>query len=489
MNRCIKQFTIALLCTAIISSCSPSRSDLPFAPTNAPYSATIFDVKVDAPASPARLDDERPNIIFILTDDQPYETVQFMPTVRDVLIKNGVDFENGFVTTPLCCPSRSSMLTGRYAHNHQVLTNRMPMGGAPKFDDSSTIATWLHDAGYQTAYYGKYLNDYEVIEPYGYVPPGWDQWSVLLDAAFTNYNMSVNGEVEKYGEDAEDFSADVTTRNAVNFIADAKDKPFFMMVGYYNPHSPYKWAERHDGQFKGGSVLKAESYRNPSFMEEDRSDKPQYLQDLNSISVEKVDITYRQILRSLLSVDDGVASMLSALEKTGLSEKTVIVFLSDNGMTIGDHGFGITKNCPHEACIRVPYIVYAPGFFPAHAETRFAANIDLAPTFAELAGISYPQSVDGVSLLPLLRNEADISWRTDLLFEHWPTEDGVGSLIPEFYAVRNNGNWKYVEYSTGEVELYDLTNDPFELQNLADEAEYADIQTELASRLQELKQE
>jgi N-acetylglucosamine-6-sulfatase len=478
----------ALICLAVFVSCTPSTANIPPAPTNAPYSPTIFDVKVEAPASQARLDDPRVNIIFILTDDQPYESIQFMPTVRDVLLKDGVDFENGFVTTPLCCPSRSSMLTGQYAHNHQVYTNRMPMGGAPKFDDSSTIATWLQDAGYQTAYYGKYLNDYEVIEPYGYVPPGWNDWSVLLDAEFTNYNMSVNGEVVKHGEDAGDFSADVTTRNAVNFIVNSKDKPFFMLVGYYNPHSPYSWAERHDGQFKGGAALRAEPYRNPSFMEEDRSDKPQYLQDLNSISVEKVDITYRQILRSLLSVDDGVASVLSALNKTGLSDKTVIVFLSDNGMTIGDHGFGITKNCPHEACIRVPYIFYAPALFPGRVESRYAANIDLAPTFAELAGGSYPDTVNGVSLLPLLRNESNIPWRTDLLFEHWPTEDGVGSLIPEFYAVRNN-EWKYVEYSTGEVELYDLINDPYELQSVAGEEKYVEVQKELSVRLQELKKE
>ena len=165
-----------------------------------------------------------------------------------------------------------------------------------------------------------------------------------------------------------------------------------MLVGYYNPHSPYFWAERHDTQFRSNSALQAEPYRNPSFMEEDRSDKPQYLQDLNSIAVEKIDITYKQILRSLLSVDDGVASILNALEKTGLSEKTIIVFLSDNGLTVGDHGFGLTKNCPYESCIRVPFIVYAPGMFPAHNETRFAANIDLAPTFAELAGIPAPES-------------------------------------------------------------------------------------------------
>ncbi len=477
---------IIVLAACVNAESTPTASaDL--ATTPAPYLPTIFQVQNDAKAAQARLDNERPNIIFILTDDQPYETVQFMPTVRDVLIKYGVNFENGFVTTPLCCPSRSSILTGQYAHNHQVLTNRMPLGGAPKLDDSSTIATWLNDAGYRTAYYGKYLNAYEDIIPYGYVPPGWDEWGTLLDAEFYNYNISVNGSAVKYGETPEDFSADITTRKAVDFIAASKDEPFFMMVGYYNPHSPYFWAERHDPQFRSNSALQAAPYRNPGFMEEDRSDKPQYLQDLNSISVEKIDITYKQILRSLLSVDDGVASILNALEKTGLSGQTIIVFLSDNGLTVGDHGFGLTKNCPYESCIRVPFIVYAPGMFPAHTETRFAANIDLASTFAELAGISTPSSVDGVSLLPLLNNKKT-TWREDLLFEHWPTEDGIGSKIPEFYAVRN-AEWKYVEFSTGEKELYDLTNDPYELENVANQPEYAEIQKQLKTRLDELKKE
>ena len=475
----------------ILAACAQPTPTPTEAPTSgadpAPYSATIFEVKSDAKASQSRLDDERPNIIFVLTDDQPYETVQYMPTVRDVLMKDGVNFENGFVTTPLCCPSRSSILTGEYAHNHQVLTNRMPLGGAPKLDDSSTIATWMNDAGYRTAYYGKYLNAYEDLKPYGYVPPGWDEWATLLDAAFYNYNISVNGNVETHGDTPEDFCADITTRNAVDFIAESKDEPFFMVVGYYNPHSPYFWAQRHDEQFRANSALTAEPYRNPSFMEGDRSDKPQYLQDLNSIAVSKIDITYKQILRSLLSVDDGVASILNALDKTGLREKTIIVYLSDNGLTVGDHGFGLTKNCAYESCIRVPFIMYAPGMFPARIESSFVANIDLAPTFADLAGFTAPDTVDGTSLLPLLKNE-NITWRDDLLFEHWPTEDGVGADIPEFYAVRN-AEWKYVEYSTGEKELYDLVNDPYELNNLAGQPEYAEMQAQLEQRLIELKKE
>jgi len=188
-------------------------------------------------------------------------------------------------------------------------------------------------------------------------------------------------------------------------------------------------------------------------------------------------------------VDDGVASILNALDKTGLTDKTIIVYLSDNGMTLGDHRFGVTKNCPYEACIKIPFIVYAPTLFPARSDINLVANIDLASTFVDMAGgvIPDPEKVNGTSLLPLLK-DANTSWREDVLLEHWPTEEGVGAMIPEYYAVRTH-EWKYVEYVTGEKELYDLVNDPYELKNVAGKAKYRDIETQLANRLAELKKE
>ena len=148
------------------SNPTPASAEEPES-TPAPYSPTIFEVENEAKASQTRLDDPRPNIIFIFTDDQPYHTTQFMPTVRDVLMKDGVNFENGFSTTPLCCPSRASILSGEYVHNNQVYTNTLARRrGARKFNDTSSYAVWLKDAGYHTAYLGKYLNDYDSLEPY-----------------------------------------------------------------------------------------------------------------------------------------------------------------------------------------------------------------------------------------------------------------------------------------------------------------------------------
>jgi len=391
---------IFFILAGLLTACTPPATFTPQPPiaftSPANYVPTIFDIDVESTASQERLTDSRPNIIVIMTDDQPFHTTAYMPTVINELIPNGINFTNAFATTPLCCPSRVSILTGEYAHNHQVLTNRMPMGGAPKFNDAVTIATWMKEAGYRTAYYGKYLNDYEVLEPSGYVPPGWDEWGAFLGKNlgeneeagnlqyYSNFSMSENGLIVDYLGKKANFGADVVTGKAVNFINAARNDPFFLFVGYYNPHSPYIPAPRHEGTFRSGSGWDWFPYRPPNFNEEDIRDKPDYLADISPLSPEEVDAAHKRILRSLLSVDDGIASVLNALGKTGLEEKTIVLFLSDNGVTLGDHRFGVSKNCAYEACVKIPFIVYAPAFFDARSDDRLVANIDLAPTFIGL---------------------------------------------------------------------------------------------------------
>ena len=497
-NKILRVLTM-VIAVMVLLSCAPTYpppSPIDFTPPD-DYVTTIFDIDVQSTASQERLDDSRPNIIFVLTDDQPYQTVAYMPTVENELIAHGIEFKNGFVTTPLCCPSRSSILNGEYAHNHQVYTNRMPMGGAPKFNDVSTIATWMKDAGYRTAYYGKYLNGYGDIDPQGYVPPGWDDWGVFLEKNleynedtgsllyYFNFSLSENGEIVEYLHSKANFGADVLTTKAVNFIKESQNEPFFLFVSYYNPHSPYIAAPRHRETFRQG--WNWTPIRSPNTNEKNIGDKPDYLEDFSPLSEGEIDTATKQILRSLLSVDDGVASILNALDKTGLSEKTVIVYLTDNGMTLGNHRFGVSKNCVYEECVKVPFIVYAPAYFSARIDEHIVANIDLAPTFVDLAGGSVPDGVNGMSLVPLLKDGNSV-WRDDILFEHWPTEEGEGSMVPEFYAVRT-AEWKYVEYETGEKELYNLVADPYELVNIAGKKKYEDIQAELAARLLQLKGE
>lgn len=499
MHRIVNLFITALISAALFVSCAPVP--VPYRPPTPVinHPPTILGINIDAPASSARLSDTRPNIIVILTDDQPYHTVDYMPTVKSQLMAKGITFENGFVTTPLCCPSRVSMLTGQYVHNHQVYTDRMPLGGAPKFDDSTGLAIWLQEAGYHTGYFGKYLNGYEDLFPYGVVPRGWDEWNAFLGKNinanddvgslqyYSNFSMSKNGKAVEYPKSKANFSADVITNNALAFIRDARETPFFMMLGYYNPHSPYVSAPRHKETFRSNTDWDWIQYRPPDFNEKDISDKPKYIADLSPLSGVEVDTTHKQILRSLLSVDDGVASILAALQKAGLDENTIIVYVSDNGLTLGDHRFGAAKNCPYEACVKIPFIVYAPGYYQPRVDAHLVANIDLAPTIAEWAGAAAPSYVNGKSMVSLLADPKS-AWRAEILFEHWPTEEGVGSMIPEFYSIRTR-EWKYTEYSTGEVELYDLVNDPYELQNVAGKKIYKEIQSDLAVRLQKLKQQ
>jgi len=478
-----------LLMALLLTVCAPIQKK----PTPvALYTPTIFDVKVDKVASAARLKDQRPNIILILTDDQPYYMTDYMPTVKNELITKGVQFQYGFDTTPLCCPSRTSILTGQYAHNHQILTNGLPNGGATLFKDRPNLGNWMQAAGYYTGYLGKFLNNYNDVTPKGHVIPGWNQWDVFLDKSgyefFYNYSISENGKKVRYPKSKANFSADILSQKAVNFIRDAEDKPFFLFLAYDNPHSPYLSAPRHADTFRTGSSMEWIPYRPPNFNEPDISDKPAYVHNLVPYTQGKMDATYKQLERSLLSVDDGVASILNALKKTGLSDNTIIVYMSDNGLTLGEHRFGPDKDCPYEECIRVPFVVYGPKYFsPRLDTTHMVANIDLAPTFAELAGAKIPTHVDGISLVPVLKDSA-APWRHDLLLEHWPAVDGVGATIPQFSCVRT-AQWKYVEYTTGEHELYNLQTDPFELTNVYNSPENKNIIAALKQQLEILKKQ
>lgn len=487
--------------TFFLAACAANEISAPYNPPTpiVSHEPMIFDVDIPTPASEERLKDSRPNIILIITDDQPFHTVDYMPFVKTELIKNGIVFENGFVTTPLCCPSRSSILSGQYAHNHKVLTNTLPLGGATKFNAATSFSILLRGIGYRTAYLGKYLNGYDDLKPEGVVPPGWDLWKVFLGKNLTDnedagslqyyykFSLSENGNIVEYKKNENNFSADVITRNALEFIRDSVNEPFFMTVSYYNPHSPYIWAPRHQDSFRASTGWDWVQYRPPNFNEENIRDKPDYIGDLSPLSESELDTAHLQILRSLLSVDDGVASISAALKKAGLDQNTIIIYISDNGMTLGDHRFGVTKNCPYESCIKIPFIIYGPGYFTPRTDTSLVANIDLYPTIAEWAGFETPESVDGLSMAPLLADQAS-PWRDAILLEHWPTSDGGGSMIPEFYSIRTE-EWKYTEYSTGKVELYDLVNDPYELLNVAGKKDYRAIQEELAGRLQKMKEE
>lgn len=447
------------------------------------------------PTPQATPDPARPNIILILTDDQPVQSLPYMPNVEKELAGKGITFVNGYVTTPLCCPSRASILTGLYAHNHGVLTDRPPQGGATVFKDAQTIAVWLKARGYRTALMGKYLNNYDAVTPQGRVPPGWDEWDAFIlqgknnQGFYYGYTLSDNGKVVQYTTRPGDYSADVLTAKALEFIKSSGNQPFFLMLDFYNPHQTYIAANRYQGMFKTNAEFTP--YRPPNFLPTDLTGKPQWLQHLAQPAAADLDHIYQRILRSLMAVDDSVGKLTSLLDQMGERERTAIFYLTDNGESLGDNGI-LGKNCPYDACIHVPYIVSYPTLVKQPStDTHFVLNIDLAPTFAQLAGASTPGKVNGVSILPLLTNPS-APWRDAFLIEHFQelasSDEGLTTAIPTYHAIRTE-EWKYVEYDTGERELYNLKSDPYEIHNLASDPQYSSVIATLHSQLQELEKQ
>lgn len=445
--------------------------------------------------SHAPLPDTQPNIVFIMSDDQDVETMQYMPRVQELLAGQGVTFENAFVTEPQCCPSNVTMLTGEYAHNHGVLNNLYPTGGFQTFlengGDQSTIATWLDDAGYNTARIGKYLVGY----PSGstYIPPGWDEWYSTYDGTgrYFNYSLNENGTVVNYGSSPAEYSTDVLTNKAIDFIdrAEANDaQPFFLTFTPSAPHGdnvmngPATPAPRHVGMFAGATAP-----RPPSFNEADVSDKPLPIRNfplLTNAQIAAIDREYQTRLESLQSLDEGIGRIVDTLAARGELENTYIVFSSDNGYHLGQHRFLNGKFQVYEEDIRVPLIIRGPGVQTGVTVEQMAVNIDFAPTMAQWGGASPDRVMDGQSLMPLLRAGGESqNWREDFLveiFRHLPPSQNGDVIL----ALRTEHE-VYVEYRSGPRELYDLRTDPYQLQNVYASADPGHI-AELSQRLAEL---
>jgi arylsulfatase A-like enzyme len=398
----------------------------------------------------------------------------------------------------LCCPSRTTILTGLYEHNHNVRGNTPPDGGFQKFlsegHEESTIAVRLQEGGYQTAFFGKYLNGYPGDDP-THVPPGWDEWYGKLDGQkLYDYSINENGTEVSYGSETEDFFTDVLSGQVTDFVRSAapEDQSFFAYVAPTAPHGPATPAERHKGAFAGEEVP-----RPPSYDEEDVSDKPSRVRNAARISdkeASKIDNRYQKRLESMLAVDDMVASLVEELEAAGELDNTYIFFTSDNGFEQGEHRIKEGKNQPYEESARVPLFVRGPGVSAGTQTEKLVLNTDFAPTFAALAGVEFP--ADGRSLTPLLYDE-DLPWRSAVLLEKLSSEKGkgkgkgkandkgkakagAGGSSP-FEAVRTETH-EYIEYGNGETELYDLKVDPYELESLhasADPSLVEDLKTRL----------
>ncbi|MGH2990493.1 MAG: sulfatase family protein [Solirubrobacterales bacterium] len=461
-------------------------------------------VLVALAAFPSAAAGKRPNIVLVVTDDQTLASLDAgtMPSTLGLIGGEGTEFTNAVATTPLCCPSRASMLTGQYAHNHGTL------GNTPGYEalrhKANTLPVWLGRAGYVTAHVGKYLNRYKasVAHPTD-VAPGWDEWHTVIDPSrryvrYYDYRLAVNGDAVRLGDRPRDYITRVINRRAARMVREhaPRSKPLYLQVDHRAPHTE-------EGVDSGGpcggtvppdprdaGAFAAETLpRPPSFDEPDVSDKPSFIRALPRLggaTTAAIERRYRCALASLRSVDRGVRRVVAALRRERELDDTVLIFTSDNGFFFGEHRIPEQKTRPYEESVRVPLLIRVPerhrgAQAPAQVSDP-VANIDIAPTILDLARARPCRSagecrvMDGRSLLGPIRGEG--GWPDDraiaLEFDAGPR--ARRTLVCRYEGVRAAGH-VYVRHTAAadaagdcrpvdEREHYDLGADPFQLDNL-----------------------
>jgi arylsulfatase A-like enzyme len=408
----------------------------------------------------------KPNIVFVLTDDQMPGTENRMPALQRDVVQKGVKFTNMTSTFPLCCPGRATLLRGQYAHNTQIYGNSAPAGGWEKFKakklHESTVATWLHKENYQTGHFGKLMNNYRERT----IPPGYDRWYAWngVDMGWT----SVNDQGKQKPLDRQEADS-LVADEALEFLSNrlrGDSPPVFASVNFGAMHQPFAHSEIDGNKFRGEKVP-----RTPAFNEADVRDKPSYVRGQPKLSKEKVsrlDQDYRNGLRSLMRVDQFIADAIDLLRRRGELDNTYFVFYTDNGVHFGQHRFEHGKLQPYEEDVNFPLIVRGPGIPPGKVNTSLVGNHDVAPTFADIAGATAPDFVDGRSALDLAKNPSTPWPRTAILSER--EVDGRPPNRWDMLRMKDEEGVKvYTRHQTGEVrkEYYDLAPDvdPHQLHN------------------------
>lgn len=437
----------------------------------------------------------RPNIVLLTTDDQTLTDLRAMPVTRRLLQSHGVTL-TGISPHPLCCPARAEILTGQFAQNNGVISNTGEHGGYGSFDTSSTLATWLHDAGYHTAFMGKFLNGYSTADVAD-ATPGWDEWHPTVAGVYNyrDFTIDHNGSLRAYENAYQtDVFAGVADKVLDRFAV--QDAPFFLWQSFVAPHGscqpsqelrcwgPPTPARRHQRLFADAMPP---AFSDPAFNEADVHDKPAWVQQrprLSSTRQQEIVRTHRQRLRALQAVDEAVGRVVSTLRQHGKLANTLIVFTSDNGYLLGEHRL-LGKNVPYEPALRVPFLMRGPGIPAGVTRSQVGALVDIAPTIAAAALVTPGLDVDGRNLLPVARRGAP-SW-TNLLIQAGKEPGPDVDHLWFFRGVRTS-RYTFVAYpATGERELYDRRKDPHQLTSLTTKRRYADVKAELNRRLQILR--
>lgn len=457
----------------------------------------------------------QPNFVLVLTDDQRWDTIgrclptfdptdyaagagSCMPFLQQDLMPAGVTFERGYVTTSLCCPSRASILTGQLQSHHGVVDN----DGFAEFDDHSTLATWLDDAGYRTGLFGKYLNGYGNDGQPQYIPPGWDSWHAFFGGVgYKTYPLLEKESGQPAGLNSYDdltdstnnvacrannfYSTDLLCRRALDFLAADTTTPFFLYFAPLAPHEPPLPSTRYLGLYTGNN-LHQPTYA--SYNSVPTPNPPSWLlpQPFTANGLNQIEVNFRKALMANRAADDALHALYQQVSTQGQLDNTVWVFMSDNGLAAGEHRYD-GKACEYEECHKVPFVVACPPTVCPGASAGVVdgdhqvLNIDLAPTFAQLAGVTPGVRVDGTSLVPLLENVAS-PWRSSFLISDAGQKPGTSHGIVE--DVAGDDTYKYVRFdATGETEMYDLSTDPWEMANLIGDGVHAAVEQQLADEL------
>ena len=431
----------------------------------------------------------KPNFVFVLTDDLSRNLVPYMEHVQ-AMQRQGTSFDRYVVTDSLCCPSRASIFTGRYPHSTGVITNQPPDGGFEVFhpvEEKSTFATSLQAEGYRTAMMGKYLNGYT---PAGlvegaprFVPPGWSAWAVAGNGyGEFNYNLLVKrpgdtqARIVSYGDRPRDYLTDVISRRGQRFIAGAvqANQPFMLELSTFAPHGPFTPAPRDADKFPNARVP-----RGPLFNAAQLKDPPAWLptEPLTEPQIADLDRNFRKRAQSVQAVDKMIGDIRAKLRDLGVAQNTYIVFTSDNGFHMGQRRLFQGKQTYFDHDVRVPMVVVGPDVPAGATVERLAANVDLRPTFQELAGAPIGPRVEGRSLAGFLRGQAVGNWRNVTLIEHngpnAAAEDPDGQDArqgnPPTYAALRFPNALWVQYDNAATapEYYDMARDPLQRRNIA----------------------
>ncbi len=441
----------------------------------------------------------RTNVLFFLMDDMRADELKYMPNVRKLIGNQGVTFDNAISSNSICCPARTTLMTGQYSHNNNVWGNVSSLRGGYYWykkhsNPRNTLPVWLRKAGYKTGITGKFLNRYgdrNLTE----VPPGWSEWNVPPGSqayTFRNQTVNENGRLVKFNGHATTLAKTYTHQMIDGFGS----SPWFIQTNFLAPHD--QWRVN-----KGwGPPLPLRVDRNRPVsplrvvLERDVSDKPGFVRRLPRFGsgwvAKRTARIYRARARSLMGVDRAIGRTISKLEKQGVLENTLIIFSSDNGYMAGEHNIPDGKSYQYEESVHVPLLMRGPGITAGSHITALVGLQDIVPTILQVAGAKAGRVQDGVSLYEVMANESGFANRP-MLYEisnvlgHGLFDLGKSRFGTSFYKAIRTPKWVYIRHITGDRELYNLNRDPHQLRNLARLSRFAKVRKRLASRLSTLE--